>query len=321
MTETLSLNGIIENPTVIVLAMRPGPATGLPTWTAQGDLMLAIHSAHGEFPRCVMAVSNTEDAFDLMPIAFNLAEEYQLSVIVLTDKQIAEALYTQQSFDQSKAEIKRGTRLASVDQLAALKSSDRYDTSVPDGVSLRWLPGQEAATYAAQGDEHDPAGTVNETAHNGFAQMEKRMRKLEALKGALPEPELYGNGDPDAPIETLLVGWGSTKGVVLDALKSEELAGMRIDYLHFSYLWPLKTEMLEALAARAKKVILIEGNYQGQLGMLIRQECGYKIAHQILKYDGRPFFIDELISALKSVIDVSDSETRTVLVTPAYHHP
>jgi len=321
MTETLSLNGILENPTVFVLAMRPGPATGLPTWTAQADLLLATHSAHGECTRCVLSASNAEDSFDLMPIAFNVAEEYQISVIVLTDKQIAEALYTQAPFHQDKAEIKRGTRLATKEQLAALKPSDRYDPTSANGVSLRWLPGQEAATFAAQGDEHDSAGTVNESAVNAAAQLEKRMRKSEALKESLPEPELYGNGGVDAPVDILLIGWGSTKGPVLDALKSAELKDLRIDYLHYTYMWPLKTEMLETLAVKAKKIILLEGNYQGQLGMLIRQECGLKIPHTILKYDGRPFFLDELTAALHQVLQSKEKTSRTVLVTPAYHHP
>src|ERR1700730_1366439 len=108
MSETVSLNAMIENPTVFVLAQRPGPATGLPTWTAQGALLQAVNSSAGEFARCVLSVSNSQDAFDLMPIAFNLAEQYQISVIVLTEKQIAEALYTQEPYDPQKAAIRRG---------------------------------------------------------------------------------------------------------------------------------------------------------------------------------------------------------------------
>src|SRR6202040_2448638 len=103
MSETVSLNGMIENPTVIVLAQRPGPATGLPTWTAQSGLLQATNCSAGEFARCVIAVSNSQDAFDLMPVAFNLAEQFQISVIVLTEEQIAETLYTQEPYDLRKA--------------------------------------------------------------------------------------------------------------------------------------------------------------------------------------------------------------------------
>jgi 2-oxoglutarate ferredoxin oxidoreductase subunit alpha len=134
MSETLSLNAIIENPSVFVLAQRPGPATGLPTWTAQSDLTLAVGTAHGEFARCVLSVSDSEDAFHLMNVAFNLAEEFQISVIVLTDKHIAEALYTQTPYDQSKTKLNRGSQLVvSPAELKKLKASDRYDPSVKNG--------------------------------------------------------------------------------------------------------------------------------------------------------------------------------------------
>jgi 2-oxoglutarate ferredoxin oxidoreductase subunit alpha len=134
MSETLSLNGIIENPSVFVLAQRPGPATGLPTWTAQGDLLMAIGTSHGEFPRCVLSVSNSCDAFYLMNQAFNIAEEFQISVIVLTDKQVAEALYTQEPYEQNETVIGRGSRLVTKpDDLAKLKASDRYDPKAKDG--------------------------------------------------------------------------------------------------------------------------------------------------------------------------------------------
>lgn len=294
MSETLSLNAIIENPTVFVLAQRPGPATGLPTWTGQGDLLMAIHTAHGEFARCVMAVSSSDDSFSLMSEAFALAEEHQISVIVLTDKQIAEALYTQVPFDQKSATIRRGKLITDAKQLALLKATDRYDPSVKDGISKRWLPGSKAATYCAQGDEHSPDGTVDESAANAVAQIDKRMRKAETLKKALPDAELFGDQHP----ETVIVGWGSTKTVVLDALKSNALKDKRIGYLHYTYLWPLKTERFVELANGAKRVILVEGTHQGQLAMLLRQETGIGIDHKVLKYDGRPFFYDELVELL-----------------------
>ena len=299
MSETLSLNGIIENPTVFVLAQRPGPATGLPTWTGQGDLLLAVNTGHGEYARCVLSASDSQDAFDVMPMAFNIAEEFQISVIVLTDKQIAEALYTQKPYDQGRAELRRGKLVTDPATLATLKGADRYDPSAEDGVSPRWLPGTEADTYCAQGDEHNGDGTVDEGASNAVAQMDKRMRKLQSLHAALPDPELYGATDP----EVLLVGWGSTKGTVLDALERPELRGKSIGYLHFTYLWPLKTELFTFLTERAKKTVLIEGNHQGQLGLLIAQQTGILLPNKILKYDGRPFFRDELARLILPHLD------------------
>lgn len=305
MTETLSLNGIIENPCVVVLAQRPGPATGLPTWTAQGDLMLAVFGGHGEFARCVLSASDSEDAFTVMAEAFNLAEEYQTVVIVLTDKHIAEGIYTQAPYEQN-ADIRRGNLITDPAELRQLRSGDRYDPTVENGVSKRWLPGNEAATYVAQGDEHSADGTVDETAENAIAQMEKRMRKMSALKAVMPEPALYIAGGEQAKadaipsLDLLLIGWGSTKGAVIDVLADKDLADEKIGYLHYTHLWPLKTGRLEELAKKAKKIVLIEGSKTGQLGQLIAQETGIRIAERILKFDGRPFFYNELLQKLTS---------------------
>jgi 2-oxoglutarate/2-oxoacid ferredoxin oxidoreductase subunit alpha len=194
MSETLSLNAMIENPAVFVLAQRPGPATGLPTWTAQGGLLQAASCSAGEFTRCVISVSNSQDAFDLMPVAFNLAEQYQISVIVLTDKEIAEALYTQAPYDLENAKIDRGRLVVDPEKLKFLKSSDRFNPHAQGGISLRWLPGSDAATYCARGDEHNSMGAVDESGLNAKLQMEKRLRKLHGLKMGLPAPRLSVGG-------------------------------------------------------------------------------------------------------------------------------
>lgn len=303
MTETISLNGLIENPSVFILAQRPGPATGLPTWTAQGDLLLAVNAAHGEFPRLVMSVSDAQDNFHLMPEAFNYAEKYQTPVIVLTDKQMTEGIYTTKKFDLKQAKLERGNLVTDAKGLAKLKAADRYDPKVKDGISPRWLPGAEAATYCAQGDEHDAEGNVDESAANAIAQMDKRMKKMEALKEELPEPELYGIQNSEIRIQNdnvesdlLIVSWGSCKSVIMDVLRSGIQHPASIAYLHYTYLWPLKTERLLELAKKAKKTVIVEGNKTSQLGALIKQECGLEFDEQIVKYDGRPFFYDELLS-------------------------
>jgi 2-oxoglutarate ferredoxin oxidoreductase subunit alpha len=327
MSETVSLNAMIENPTVFVLAQRPGPATGLPTWTAQSDLLLAANAGHGEFARCVLSVSNSQDAFELLPIVFNLAEQYQISVIVLTEKQIAEALYTQKPYDLEIAEIHRGKLVTDPETLQTLQSSDRYDPNAEGGISPRWLPGCSAATYCAQGDEHDCMGNVNETSGNTKRQMEKRMRKFQGLKASLPEPCLSATRldekgsdwvDAGNEMELLVIGWGSTRDVMHDVMCSEELASRRIAYLHFTYLWPLRTQKLQALAKRATRIVLVEQNYQGQLGLLIKMECGLDIAEKILKYDGRPFFYDELLSILlEKFVNKGDVSSLQSALRPA----
>lgn len=310
MTETLSLNAIIENPAVFILAQRPGPATGLPTWTAQGDLFLAVHAGHGEFPRLVLSVSDAEDSFRLMPEAFNYAERFQIPVIVLTDKQCAEALFTVHPFDQSSTPFDRGALVTDAAALAKLSSSDRYDPSAKDGVSKRWLPGSPAATFAAQGDEHSPDGSVDETAENARAQMEKRMRKGEALAAALPEPTVYACEKGKATVvakpgkksyDLALVTWGSALGPVFDALADSAFAGSRVAVVHYSYLWPLKTATLAAVLASSTRAACVEANYGGQLTKLLKGE-GVDVPALVRTYDGRPFFVDALANEFRSLL-------------------
>jgi 2-oxoglutarate ferredoxin oxidoreductase subunit alpha len=321
MSETLSLNAMIENPTVFVLAQIPGPSTGLPTWTSQDCLLQAVHGAHGEFAHCVLAASNSQDAFDLMPVAFNLAERYQISVIVLTEKQIAEALYTQAPYDLDKACVDRGRLIADPVSLAALKPSDRYCPAAEGGISPRWLPGSLASTYCAQGDEHDSQGAVDESGENKKRQTVKRLRKNDLLKAHLPEPDLAvtiggqtpaGEFDFRQRLEMLLVSWGSSSDVIRDVLRSDELSQRKIASLHYTYLWPLRTDRLEQLARQAARIVLVEQSYRGQLGMLIRMECGLNISEKILKFDGRPFFYDELLAVLCGKID-AHKQARTAL--------
>jgi len=191
-----------------------------------------------------------------------------------------------------------------------VKSGDRYDPTAKNGVSKRWLPGANAATYCMQGDEHDAEGNVDETSGNAVAQMEKRMRKVEAIAKALPEPIAdfgqrtprpgSGQASDRGPIDMLLVSWGSNKGVIKDVMRA--LPEKKIAYLHYTYMWPLKTKKFLELAKKAKKIVLVEGNKQGQLGMLLKQQLGLDIPHQLLKYDGRPWFFDELLGKIRSLL-------------------
>lgn len=296
MTETLSLTGITETPAVFILAQRPGPGTALPTWTAQGDLLLAIGAGHGEFARLVLAASDTQDAFDLLPEAFNYAEEYQIPVIIMTDKHLGEALFTQSAYNQNTATLKRGKLVTDPKELTTLQSADRYDPAAQDGVSKRWLPGSEAAVFCAQGDEHAPDGSVSEDAENARQQMDKRLKKMTALKKALPDPVYTGPAQP----ETLLVSWGSNRGSILDALESDALKKESVGYLHYQYLWPLKTERFASLAQSAKRTVIIECNHGAQLAGLLKQVSGREVEKRILKFDGRPFFFEELRDGILS---------------------
>jgi 2-oxoglutarate/2-oxoacid ferredoxin oxidoreductase subunit alpha len=303
MTESLSLAGMTETPFVCILGQRPGPATGLPTWTATGDLLLAAYAGHGEFPRLVIAASDPTTAYTLMQHAFNLAEKFQIPVIILTEKQIAEALFAINAFPAALT-IER--HLPTMEQLAQMKSTDRYDTTTESGVSPRWLPGQSDETFDGNGDEHLPDGSLTESAEPVQAMFDKRMRKIPALAAALPEPELYGPEDA----EITFVSWGSVKNAVLDAQtalqKISEVDKQKyptFNYLHYEYMFPIKTKRFLALTKSAKRLVLIENNGTAQLGTMLSQATGYQFADVVLKSDGRPFFIEDILTYLRSLTE------------------
>jgi 2-oxoglutarate ferredoxin oxidoreductase subunit alpha len=304
MTEHLSYAGIAEVPFVCVIAQRPGPATGVPTWTAQGDLSLAVGAGHGEFPRCVMAISDAEDAFYTIQEAFNIAEKYQMPVLVLTDKHIAESYYTIGQLDQDAVQIDRGD-LIDIDKTTEDLENKRYEITA-SGVSPRWFPGQRLTTYNSNSDEHDEFGNSTEEASQIRQMYEKRMRKIQTLKSDLPEPELFFNSLDLSEAQGVvnLIGWGSTLGVVRDAMKYFSDKKIKVNYLDIKYLWPLRTERISEYLGNGnpdtlEKVILIEGNHDAQLAKLIKQETGIDIPKRILKYDGRPFFLDEVIKLIE----------------------
>jgi len=293
MTETISLSGIIETPWVCVLFQRPGPATGLPTWTGQGDLNLAIHSGHGEFSRVVIAASDPTDHFELIQHALNYAEKFQIPVVLLSDKVSAEQYVSIPPLQQNTVPIKRG--LVAKKDLANLKNTDRYEIT-ESGLSKRWLPGESDAYYFANGDEHNAEGILDETEAAGDMYA-KRCRKLELIAQNMPEPDVYGEA---AEADISFVGWGSTKGAILDAINDAKAKGLTVNYLHYSYMWPLKTERLDQFFADNKNVHLVEGNYTGQLGNLIEQQTNHKFAGRLLKWNGRPFFTEDLEQYINS---------------------
>lgn len=290
MTEAVSLAAMTETPFVCVVAQRPGPATGLPTWSSAGDLLLAAHAGHGEYTRLVIAASDIESAYRLTQEAFNWAEEYQIPVILLSEKHLAESLYL---IDQLPKALPIERHLVSKDQLKKLKPSDRYAIT-DSGISPRWLPGSAAATYDANSDEHAPDGSLTEESVPAQAMYDKRLRKTQQLLASLPQPQLHG---PEVGAQLTLVGWGSLKSSLLDAIKLWNAAhpNQAINYLHFEYLYPLTTAKLLEVLDAAAQVVLIEQNATAQLGQLILQATGRRLEQTLLKYDGRPFFIEELL--------------------------
>jgi len=291
MVEGLSLAGMTESSLVIIVGMRPGPATGLPTRTEQGDLGFVINAGHGEFPRAVLCATSHEDAFYRLNKAFELADRYQTPVIFLSDQNFADTYRSVEPFDFSRLGYNRG--IAGEGEFE--KPYKRYRLG-EGGISPRILPGQfPGEVVLVDSDEHDENGNIIEDAATRRAMVEKRMRKLEALAEELDEPDIFGDPHP----ERLLIGWGSTYGVLREAVDALSAAGMKTAMLHFSDIWPLPKKRIKELLPEVRKSYCVENNASGQLAALIRRETGFSIDGFIRKYDGRPFLAREIVEEVE----------------------
>ncbi|MEE8470157.1 MAG: 2-oxoacid:acceptor oxidoreductase subunit alpha [Dehalococcoidia bacterium] len=296
MVEGLGLAGMTETPIVIVNGQRPGPAIGLPTGTEQGDLEFAIYASHGEFPRAVLAPATVEDAFWLTVKAFNLAEKYQLPVIILTDQHLASSYSTVSKFDLSKVVIDRGL-LLSRDELASPDEYKRHRIT-ESGISPRALPLETGTVVATDADEHDEEGHLTEDAGIRTTMMLKRLRKLKGLEREIGQPRVYGAAQP----EVTLVGWGSTYGALKEAVDLANKEGLRVNLVHFSEVWPFPAEATVEAFQGAKKIYAVENNATAQLAHLIRAETGCQFTGKILKFDGRPFSPAHILKQIREEV-------------------
>jgi len=296
MVEGLALAGMTETPVVIVLGQRPGPATGLPTRTEQGELWFALHAGHGEFPRAVLAPATAEGAFWKTIKAFNLAEKYQTPVIVLTDHHLATSYKTVTTYNLKEVNIDRGTLLFA--QESAKVTDYKRHLVTKSGVSPRAIPGQGRALVITDSDEHNETGHMIEDAATRNQQNKKRLRKLASIRAEIEQPLL--NQQPEA--EMTLVGWGSTYGAINEAVQVLRENRVIVNHLHLTELWPFPAEAVASILNNSPRSIVIENNATGQLAQLIRRETGKKVSSNILKYDGRPFSPQYIVNALKKEV-------------------
>ncbi|HRY22405.1 MAG TPA: 2-oxoacid:acceptor oxidoreductase subunit alpha [Candidatus Dojkabacteria bacterium] len=287
MSETISCAGMSETPLVVILSQRTGAATGLPTWTGASDLNIALKAGHGEFPRVVIATSDAKSSYTLIQKAFNLAEIYQLPVILLMEKQISESIFNFKEMPRVE-KIERGCIEKTEGEVQRYQITDT-------GISPRWIPSKDKKPYLANSDEHSQDGSSIEDSERTIAMANKRLKKLETLTKELPEPTLYGDKNPDL----VFVSWGSVKNTVIDAIEADK-DSRKVGYLHYEYISPLKTERLEELIATNKRLVLVENNQTGQLGNFIKENIGYEFKEKLLKYDGRPFFVEDILDFLKN---------------------
>ncbi len=300
MVESLGLAAQTETPLVIVEGMRPGPATGMPTWTSQGDLRFVLHAAQDEFPRIVVAPGDIIEAFTYTMQAFNLAEKYQLPVIVLVDKYLMEghASANAEEFrvQSSKFKVERGKILN--DQEAQTQTDYKRYLFTDDGISPRSLPGQKGGIGLSGSDEHDEHGLYNEEAENRVKMMDKRFQKITTAMPEFPQPELYG--DQNALLT--IISFGSTKFPIMEAKKWLKKEGITVNFLKVSYLSPFPQEAVTQHIKNAKKTLVIEENKTGQFEGLIREHTGLSLDHHLRRYDGRPFYPEEIVEKVKALL-------------------
>ena len=289
MVEALSLAGQSETPIVIVESQRPGPATGIPTYTAQGDLLFVLSAGHGDFKRFVVAPGDAEEAFYLTGLAMNMAWKYQMPAIVLIDKEISEDTFNLDEAVLDKVKIEKA-------KLWDKKGEYKRYLNAEDGISPLAFPGEKGITVKATSYEHDESGiTIEENESDIKKMQEKRLRKYESLEKEIKKlvaVKVFGNKNSDKAI----VVFGSTKGVAIEL--GEELGIKVIQVLFFQ---PFPEEEMKEATKGVKKLISIETNATSQLAQVLRCH-GVKVDDSVLKYTGRPFFVEELREILKNKI-------------------
>ncbi|HEY5505925.1 MAG TPA: 2-oxoacid:acceptor oxidoreductase subunit alpha, partial [Coriobacteriia bacterium] len=307
MVEGLGLAGVSESAIVVGVFTRPGPATGLPTWTEQSDLRFVLHAAQGEFPRVVLAPGDRAEAFELTWKAFNLADQLQTPVILLGDTYLSDNRESTAPFDLSKVTVDRGKLLAEGDASSRPEALDasgiylRYKVTA-DGVSVRALPGVTGAQQMVNSYEHDEFGygAQGEEPANRVAQNEKRMRKLDLACGLVPPPALSGADPKTADLS--IVCFGTTKGPVRTAAEWLEAAGLHVAIMQVVTLWPFPVHEVSEFLEASKRTMVVEGNLTGQLEGLIRQTCLHGFDWRINRYDGRPFAPEDIFATVKEVV-------------------
>lgn len=294
MTEALGFAGVAELPLVVFESMRPGPALGMPTWTAQGDLQFILTASQDEFPRFVLTPGDAEEAFHLTRLAFDLAEKYQTLAMVVLDKHISESRYTM-TLDSTEFRNERH----GFDPAPALDGVGFYPRyqMTETGIHPRSVPGQANGCYIANSYEHDKYGFATEEGWVRVEQMDKRNQKFEQMKSEVLPPYWENNQG-----ELTLVGFGSTKGALVAGRELLDKEGIKVNILNVGWLWPFPTQAITDLLGQGTPFAIVEGNSTGQFANILRQETGLTTTHHLRKYDGRPFYPHEVVEFVKTTL-------------------
>lgn len=337
MAEALGWAGINEVPLVVSLYQRTGPSTGLPTRHEQGDLMFAINAGHGEFPRIVYASGDIEESFYDTIRVFNLAEIYQLPVIHMLDKAIANSIMTCKALDQTKIPISRGKLLPDFLDNHVNKESKKddggYDTQEQrqrylrfkldsSPISPRAILGTENTVFWNSGDEHTEDGHITEDPVIRTKMMNKRMSKLDVALNEITDDDklvvydhwLENHDEPSPDIDMVIISWGSTKGAILDAIDQLRIdrKEIRLKFIQLKLLHPFPTQLVEKMIGNGGILIDVEMNYTSQLAIVFEQNLSRKVDYRIVKYNGRPMSSSEIYNALLR-IHSGDAPRRIIL--------
>jgi 2-oxoglutarate ferredoxin oxidoreductase subunit alpha len=306
MVEGFGLAGVSESAVVVGVFTRPGPATGLPTWTEQSDLRFVLHAAQGEFPRVILAPGDRSDAFELTWKAFNLADQLQTPVVILGDTYLCDNRESLPPFDLSAVTIDRGKLIPEGDvkgQPAALGGDGLYlrFKLTDDGVSWRALPGVTGAEQVVNSYEHDEYGfgAQGEEPAIRVAQNEKRLRKLKLAAKLVPPPAHFGTTPADADVSVVV--FGTTKGPVREAMEWLVRDGVKVALMQVVTVWPFPGDAVSAFLDASRRTMIVEGNATGQLEGLIAQECLRTFDWRMHRYDGRPFSPEDVYETVKEV--------------------
>lgn len=297
MMESIGLSGMTETPLVIVDTQRGGPSTGLPTKQEQSDLNAMVYGTHGEIPKLVIAPASIEDCFYDTIEAFNMAEKYQVPVIVMTDLQLSLGKQSCEMLDYEKIPIERGKLVKDAPPLEPNELFKRYELT-EDGVSPRVLPGEKYGLHHVTGVEHDEAGRPSENAQNRQKMMDKRLKKL---KGVYIREAIRVDAPHEAP-DLLMIGMGSTGGTIDEARQRLAADGVTSNHVTVRQIHPFPADLLLPYLKSAKRIVVLENNATAQLAAQIKLHCGFADnIRSILKYDGTPFLPSEVYKACKEL--------------------
>lgn len=297
MMEAIGLAGMTETPLVIVDTQRGGPSTGLPTKQEQSDLNAMVYGTHGEIPKIVIAPATIEDCFHDTIEAFNLAEEYQVPVILMTDLQLSLGKQSCEVFNYDEVRIRRGKLQVEAPPQEENRLFKRY-AFTEDGISPRVLPGMKNGIHHVTGVEHDQEGRPSESAVNRKKMMDKRLGKIAGLQIR----DAIRVDAPHAAPDLLIVGMGSTGGTIDEARARLEGEGLTTNHVTVRQIHPFPAEQLAPYLAAARQVIVVENNATAQLTNQIKLYAGHaEKIRSLLKYDGNPFLPSEVHQACKEL--------------------